>query len=446
MYKFISKNFQEFSMSKEFFRLTCRQLDTLLDLNYPVNCTECEVLSVVISWIVHHHGYQLPAVGNLLSKVQLSNIRWSDIEKIQNFHDLEKMIVENKGDSVIQGLKQQVQSQPCVSVPGLINLRGYEETVIICGGFRPGQGMTNTVQCYNKSKGMMKTLTRVPHVEQCNFGMTVMNNKLYVVGGCYNDDQMQEFAHSFGFCYDPMKNTWHNIAPMTTERCRFYMASIGNKLYAIGGDPSASVEIDDFAHCECYDLDTRRWQVLSPLPGNRMEHAGTTFENCVYVSGGLQDPEGPVFDSFYKYDTLTDTWVALAPLLTPRADHSMFTYGGKIYVIGGWYEDDITGQRVMATTVDCFDPVKDHWVVITSVESPRLYATYCLLKGQVIVIGGWLNGNCQKKCNTVESFDLETLTWSQINQSTERGQEGSQEMWEHASCSIYLPVCTFEDQ
>ena len=432
-------------MTKEFFKLTTNQLVTLLDLNFPVNCTECEVLSVVVGWIVHHHGYRLPSAGKLLQKVQLSNLKWQDIEQISNFGDLEKLTLDESTDCVIVGLKDQVQSQTCKIVPGLINLRGYEETMVICGGFRPGQGMTNAVQCYNKSKGTMKTLTRVPHVEQCNFGMAVMNNKLYVVGGCYNDDQMQEFAHGFGFCYDPMKNTWHNIAPMTNERCRFYLGSVGNKFYAIGGDPSASMETGDFAHCECYDLDTRRWQVVAPLPGNRMEHAGTTMADSIYISGGLQDQEGPVFDSFYKYETRTNTWVALRSLLTPRADHGMFSYEGKIYVIGGWYEDELTQQRVMASTVDCFDPVKGQWEVIGTIDSPRLYATYSVLKNQVIVIGGWLNGNCQRKCSAVEMFDLDTLTWSKVDKSADRGKSGGQEMWEHASCSIYLPVCTFDD-
>lgn len=435
VYKYISKNFLEFGMSKEFLRLTTSQLETLLDLNYPVNCTECEVLSVLIGWIVHHYGFNPTGASNILTKLQFTNLNWSDIENIPNFRDLEKLIECNKTDVVLQGFRDQVLNEPSKSVPGLINLRGYEETVVICGGFRPGQGMTNSVQCYNKSNGILKTLTCVPHIEQCNFGTSVINNKLYVVGGCYNDDQMEEFVHGFGFCFDPTRNAWQNIAPMNTERCRFYLGAVGNKLYAIGGDPAASMETGEFAQCECYDLETRRWQRIAALPGNRMEHAGTRVGDNLYISGGLQDPEGPVFNSFWKYETSTDMWVELPPLLTPRADHGMFTYEGRIYVIGGWYEDDLTHQRVMANTVDCFDLEKGQWEVIGQVESPRLYATYNVHEGQVVVIGGWLNGDCQRKCNTVDVFDLHSLTWSQGH-----GGHASQEVWEHTSCTMYLPT------
>lgn len=442
VYKYISKNMSSLAMAAEFYKLSESQLENLLHLNYPVDCVESDVLSAVIGWIVHHHGYGSEAAIKYLTKINFSAMTWVEIEKIPNFTDLNKMLSDEKVGYQLQKLLSNVPRSSAL-VPGLVNVRGYQESVIICGGFRPGTGMNNNIESYDLATGKMQYLTCVPHVDQCNFGITVTKNKLYVIGGCYNNDHMEEFIHGYGFCYNPAINRWEIIPPMLEERCRFYLGSIGNKLFAIGGDPAASMGTADFAPCEYYDLDNKKWQQIAPLPGNRMEHAGTTMEESIFISGGLQDQEGPVFNTFFKYDTLTDRWLQLPAMPTPRADHSIFNYSGKIYAVGGWYDDSISHQRVMASTVDCFDLNKGRWETIASVPSPRLYATYTLKQGKIIVIGGWLNGDCQRKCSSVETFDLETLTW--IENINPQDTCDTPEIWEHACCTMYVPTCAIID-
>ena len=50
-------------------------------------------------------------------------------------------------------------------------------------------------------EGCWSPLTRIPHVECCNFGCAVLQNQLYVVGGCFNNQDLQENVHPFGFRY-----------------------------------------------------------------------------------------------------------------------------------------------------------------------------------------------------------------------------------------------------
>lgn len=440
VYKYISKNISSLGMMAEFTQLSGSQLENLLHLNYPVDCAESDVLSAVVGWIVHHHGYNSEEAFRYLTKINFKALTWEDVEKMPNFTGFKKIVSEEQGGFQIQNLLDDIPRTAAL-VPGLVNVRGYQESVIVCGGFRPGTGMQNNVESYDAVTGKVQLLTCVPHVDQCNFGVTVNNNSLYVIGGCYNDDHMEEIIHGYGFCYNPAVNRWETVPPMQTERCRFYLGSVENKLYAVGGDPAASTGTAEFAQCECYDLDTKRWQAIAPLPGNRMEHAGTALGDSLFISGGLQDQEGPVFNTFFKYDTQTDRWLQLPAMPTARADHSMFSYAGKIYVVGGWYDDSLSHQRVMASTIDCFDLDKGRWEKLADVPSPRLYATYTLKQGKIIIIGGWLNGDCQRKCSNVEIFDLETLTW--VEKLNENPQDvcSTQEIWEHACCTMYVPSC-----
>lgn len=71
----------------------------------------------------------------------------------------------------------------------------------------------------------------------------------------------QENIHPFGFCYSPSFCKWTTIAPMLTERCRFTLNVVEDKLYAIGGasenvediaEPAAAAETECCA-CEKYD-------------------------------------------------------------------------------------------------------------------------------------------------------------------------------------------------
>ena len=60
-----------------------------------------------------------------------------------------------------------------------------ELAIIKVGGFGIS-GVTNEVTYFLPSVGKWKRLTTIPHVEQCNFGTAILNNQLYVVGGCFN--------------------------------------------------------------------------------------------------------------------------------------------------------------------------------------------------------------------------------------------------------------------
>ena len=106
------------------------------------------------------------------------------------------------------------------------------------GGFGP-HGITNQIAYFSPQK-IWIPLTTIPHIECTNFGCSVLQNTLYVIGGCFNQTDslatLTEHVHPFGFAYNPRKDSWSRIAPMNRERCRFTLVPCGrDKLVAIGG-------------------------------------------------------------------------------------------------------------------------------------------------------------------------------------------------------------------
>ncbi|ESO98232.1 hypothetical protein LOTGIDRAFT_114716 [Lottia gigantea] len=430
--QFMCRNWSIFSLSNDFLRLNFKEFQTLLSSKFPVDCDEKSILLSVLTWAEYDSQNRNSLFVELFKFIEFENIRREDIEEIQST-PVWKTVESNEVclSRYLNQLDKSVVSKDWLKCSGISNLRGFQHTLIVAGGFSNEGGLTNSVWYLDQSSGNLKHLTKIPHVDQCNFGMGVLNNKLYAIGGCFND-QMQELIHPFGFCYDSQRDTWESIAPMSQERCNFYLGVLEGRFFAIGGDPHATAGAADMALCEAYDAETNTWVDIEPMPGNRMQHTGASLGRRLYISGGLQEQDGDVFDDLLWYDLDTNLWQTGSSMRTPRADHSMFVYNDKLYVVGGWFYDTHTQQRVIASAIDSYNPELDCWETVATLNECRLFATYTVYDGCIYVVGGWKGGNYRKKCNTIDVFDLERGEW------TDKKCQSLQ-LWEHSSCTAYLP-------
>lgn len=470
VFNFVCRNWAAFSVGSDFHDLSPQFLVALLSCGYPMDCKEIDILMSVLSWFsyapVARAGHMTSVFRCILFdsispnefSSAMNSKQWLELTDgcprlIENIPALAKLCkyssleeqdtiisVTNYSPAIkssVSVTRIEVRQQPCfhlrkLQIPGLINSRGFHSSIVVAGGFRKESGMTNNVLYLDNCTGFFKHLTKIPHLDQINFGMAVYQNQLYIVGGCFND-HMQEIAHPFGFCYSPTSDEWVSIAPMLQERCRFLLCATEERIYAIGGDPCASdVGPEDVAPSEVYYPKLNKWKSVSPLPGNRSQLAGTSHGRCVLVSGGILESEEMVFQDFYMYEPRTNMWERKADMLTPRADHSMFVWEDKVYVIGGWHLDPVTKHRVMAAGIDHYDFSTDSWEEIGSLNRVRTYGTYTLSRDCIYAIGGWCDGDHSQKCHTVDTFNLRYRTWVQ-------GHEQKIALWEHSSCSLYLP-------
>ncbi|KAK9890689.1 hypothetical protein WA026_012041 [Henosepilachna vigintioctopunctata] len=434
VYRFMNENLLAFSSTSEFYRLTHSQLETLLAYDLPVDCSESEVLNIVLNWF-----YFNSANVQVLDAVRIfRHIHFKDIprRKLQTaLHD----IIENKKCDwelyriILTEIYSQMSSDENQAPTKLLNSRGMELAVLKIGGFSIG-GITNEITYKFSSKSNWKHLTKIPHVEQCNFGTAVLNNDLFIIGGCFNQD-MQENVHPFGFRYSPLHNKWSTMTPMNIERCRFSLNVVNGMMYAVGG--VTEVEEFDSSTCECYDPATDKWSMIEPLPVYRTQHAGATYELApvrkLFVSGGMDRDN--IQNTMYCYNINDNTWTVCAPLLTPRADHVMLSIDNKLYVCGGWQEDFETGNRTLVDTIDVYNVEKDCWTVLTKVPTPRYHAGIVSVLKKIYVIGGFHSDALfDKDTAAIECYNIESDTWTTEDKYPE-------DIWEHTCIFLYLPKC-----
>ncbi|XP_026468720.1 kelch-like protein 26 [Ctenocephalides felis] len=451
VYRFMSGHLQEFSGSSEFQCLSLQQLEHLLVCDFPVDCPEKEVLKIVLKWLRNRDPMEAQKYAQaLLQRVHFSEIQRWELDSIlkDQFiygHAASKMPLTEQFLCRMVLAEAYRQTIPQVStlteeikdIP-LVNSRGMELAVIKVGGFGIG-GITNEITYFLPSVGKWRHLTSIPHVEQCNFGTAVLDNKLFVVGGCFNQ-LLQENIHPFGFCYSPRSNKWTTMAPMQRERCRFSLNVASGRLYAIGGvsemDDLENVD-EEVSACESYDPVTDTWFSFRPLPQFRTQHAGASWPksdaSSIFISGGLE--RDMVLSSMVRYDIFEDIWENKASMLTPRADHVMLLIGNNLYVCGGWYEDTETGNRVLVDTIDLYDVSTNVWETITRVPTPRYHAGIVAVNTKIYFIGGFHSDVMFDRVTAaIECYDIESKQWTTADKYP-------QDIWEHTCVTLYIPRC-----
>ncbi|XP_055586892.1 kelch-like protein 25 [Uranotaenia lowii] len=491
VYRFICHHLNVISKSQEFFRLSERQIELILAGDYPVTCTEIEVLGILLRWIQVNCDTP-PALGEAESftvanykQLIRSSIRFTDIslQELYNLLCSEEFQFRWIDRYELYDFIMKIGDLQCIKykispLNKIQNYRGLELAIIKIGGFdlsgitneitysfpgdSSGQGQStlgkiklsrnqslgehsgtsassnDRAQCDERKRknfklnGKWRYLTTIPHIKQSNFGVVVLNNHLYVIGGCY-DISLEEYIHPFGFRYCPIKNKWETIAPLQQDRCRFSLNVVGHSLIAVGGNSEMDDDGDrSVSTCEQYDPVADKWNYIESLPEYRTQHAGAAFGATLYITGGL-DLYGGVLSSLWSYYSFNEKWEKLPNMLSPRADHTMFTINRKLYICGGWYE--VNGQRVLADTIDSYDLLSKtpSWHQVTKIPTPKYHAGIVAVQDRIYIIGGFCSDDIfRHTAASVECYDVSEDRWHSLKKYPKN-------IWEHTCANLYIP-------
>lgn len=197
------------------------------------------------------------------------------------------------------------------------------------------------------------------------------------------------------------EDSWTTLIPMPTPRSAG-LAVVDGKIYAIGGFNGSNY----LNTTEMYDPKTDTWITKQPMPTARHSFAIATYENKIYVIGGIFRPND-FFTSGYTgvnevYDPSTDTWETMEPMPTARSELQANVVGDKIYLIGGGKYSVIWphGQSTDGLN-EVYDPLTDSWSTKTPVHhSVSLYSSAVIDNKIYLILG------------TNFIYNTETDSWS----------------------------------
>jgi N-acetylneuraminic acid mutarotase len=199
---------------------------------------------------------------------------------------------------------------------------------------------------------------------------------------------------------------WTRIAELPTRRFLLAAASLGDKVYAVGG-----VDFDPMATVEAYDPAAGAWISRAPMPTARYGLGVGVIDGILYAVGGTGT--GNTGRELEAYDPATDTWTTKAPMPTARVGLGVAVVGGILYAIGGQgCPPGSSGPCSQSLgTVEAYDPATDTWTTEASMPTPRQALAVATVNGIVYGFGGMGTDNVEG-LTVVEAYDPATDTWS----------------------------------
>jgi N-acetylneuraminic acid mutarotase len=186
------------------------------------------------------------------------------------------------------------------------------------------------------------------------------------------------------FEYDPVKDSWRELAPMPTKRGAGVAATVGDRMFMIGGATVAPGATNPAIHpttaqrvvgtVEEYDPKTNQWRARATMPTPRNHTAAGVVDGKIYVIGGRI---GAAFiaassnlSNVEAYDPATDTWSGpLTKMPTARGGLCAGVRDGRIYVAGGEFQNAV--EQTAYRAFEAYDPATNSWSVLPPMALAR---------------------------------------------------------------------------
>jgi len=198
-------------------------------------------------------------------------------------------------------------------------------------------------------------------------------------------------------------------------------AAAGGRHYAIGG---RTAPVTGAAVVEIFDPGLNTWSLGPLMPTPRRGLGAATIGNKIYVVGGSdggQPHVGTPLAANEVLDTSINTWSALAPMPIPMMGvYSTVAWGGRVYVIGGFDSANVSGA------VQIYDPASDTWSPGAPMPTPRSNGLAGICGGNIFVIGGFdggIAGGGSNNLDVNEAYNPATNTWDTAHPMPTVGSE-----------------------
>jgi N-acetylneuraminic acid mutarotase len=129
--------------------------------------------------------------------------------------------------------------------------------IYIIGGDDGDMQITSTTYCYNTETNTWATLTPMPEAKH-RHSVCVLDSLIYVMGGGNMDEYDCPAIISSVHRYDPMADSWSEVAPMSVARSAFGAFVLDGSIHVVGG-----LNRDMVATTERYCVASNSWSEVS---------------------------------------------------------------------------------------------------------------------------------------------------------------------------------------
>ncbi|XP_010852561.1 PREDICTED: kelch domain-containing protein 8A [Bison bison bison] len=223
-------------------------------------------------------------------------------------------------------------------------------------------------------------------------------------------EQMRMMVVTAALVYSPEADQWTALPPLPTARAGVAVTALGKRIMVIGGVGASQLPLKVV---EMYNIDEGKWKKRN---GRRRAALGVGLpakDYRVYAAGGMGLDLRP-HNHLQHYDMLKDMWVSLAHMPTPRYAATSFLRGSKIYVLGG------RQSKYAVNAFEVFDIETRSWTKFPNIPCKRAFSSFVTLDDRLYSLGGLRQGRLYRQpkfLRTMDVFDMEQGGWLKMERS-----------------------------
>lgn len=337
--------------------------------------TESQVFQAALRWIKHDVVQRRQYVFDILSHIRLALVPVRLID--QAINDCRDMSLKVALRSVRKDLAtkrgQLVPLRVCPRVCARKNIYIFggakRET---SSGWNPHDCIFDSVAKFDifRQEWLEAAPMKIGRIQP---GVATLGGKIFVIGG---ERGSQILAN--GEVYDPQNNSWSTVSPMIVPRCEFGLCPLGGTLWAVGG----WIGVDIGGSMECYDPVKDMWSEIGEMPEPRFSMGVVSFEGLIYMVGGCTTSSRHLAD-LSSYNPITREWTNLSSMQTARCQLGVAILDRYMYVVGG----NDRNQDVLRT-VERYSFDEDKWDTVSPMCVNRASPAVAAADGLLYVAGG----------------------------------------------------------
>jgi len=300
-------------------------------------------------------------------------------------------------------------------------------------------------------------------LEACSGAAAACDGKtIYVIGGVTSGGETLATVQSLQDIGRPTEH-WATLpSRMWKERTGAAAVVLNGQIYVIGGVtlakgipssladqawvPTHAHEYDTYAGypwgeptntAEVFDPATGKWFGIPPMKNKRWGAAAAVMDGKLYVMGGFDQivywnlhskqccvPRQFILeklDTVECFDPAKQEWTSVGSMNNPRSDAVAAVYNGCLYAIGGG-----NLARGALTSVECFDPdakgwwANGSWTEVQPMMVAHRGAATAVLDGYLFVLGGSATTNIMDKASTAAVEQFDGLQWKRVQHMDDR--------------------------
>ncbi len=266
------------------------------------------------------------------------------------------------------------------------------------------------------------TLATMP-TARSEFSLATIGGKIYAIGGINENKEPLNTVEE----YNPSINAWTTKMSMPTARSGCAAAVYNNKIYVIGGTVGGGF----LGNNEVYDPQTNTWTTAASMPTARADLCANIVNDAIYLIGGKKYASANPFyvetDVNEVYYPANNSWSTKTNLPKAVQGYASAVVGDKIYLIGGAKQPVTLGSLTLVNNNQVYNAATDSWSAAAPLFTGSSYGSAAATTGYLAPLAiyymGGLSGDNFRK--TVEIFNLKNNTWSDVEpMPTPRGSFG----------------------